>query len=141
MVSLERVFFFQETDRILLENNFTKSSYVLKRFLAAYSSFFYKNFRFLQPVNDDNFNATWGVCFSEWSELISSLKDSNVLNSFYLSLFHYFSNDNLKSYYTFTDMEYSALSKKILKLKEELLLRKELQNFRNYSISDKTLEN
>jgi hypothetical protein len=65
MVSLERVFFFQETDRILLENNFTKSSYVLKRFLAAYSSFFYKNFRFLQPVNDDNFNATWGVCFSE----------------------------------------------------------------------------
>ena len=37
-------------------------------------------------------------------------------------------------------MEYSVLSKKILKLREEWLLRKELQNFADYPISGKTLE-
>ena len=59
--SLTKVFSFQSTIDILKSNGFTKSRYILKRFIDSNFSFFLNNSYFSSFIDDLDFNEAWEI--------------------------------------------------------------------------------
>ena len=121
MVSLTKVFSFDSTIDILRSNGFTKSSYILKRFVSSDFSFFRANSRFSIFIEDSDFDSAWKICYKDWTNFLVSLKDPFSLNSFYTSLSHYFLNTDAKANSQFSELEYSILKEKISQLKNDFV--------------------